>query len=79
MDISERSFLSSEIARRGALDVLCTGIKDSGRTLRLAYFRPSSGLDEETRRLHAANLFAAVRPLRYSERNEKSRSRTDSA
>jgi len=64
--------LASEIARRGTLDVLRTGIKDSGCSFRLAYFRPASGLNEETRRLHAANLFAAVRQLRYSAKNEKS-------
>lgn len=59
--------LASEIGRRGALDVLRQGIKDSGCKFRLAYFRPASGLNEETRRLHAANLFAVVRQLRYSE------------
>ncbi len=62
--------LASEIERRGALDVLRQGIKDSGCKFRLAYFRPASGLNEETRRLHAANLFAAVRQLRYSQKNE---------
>jgi type I restriction enzyme R subunit len=64
--------LAAEIGRRGTLDVLRTGIKDSGCAFRLAYFRPASGLNEETRRLHAANLFAAVRQLRYSAKNEKS-------
>jgi type I restriction enzyme, R subunit len=64
--------LASEIERRGALDVLRSGIKDSGCGFRLAYFRPSSGLNEETRRLHAANLFSIVRQLRYSQKNEKS-------
>ena len=64
--------LASEIERRGALDVLRNGIKDSGCKFRLAYFRPASGLNEETRRLHAANLFAVVRQLRYSTKNEKS-------
>src|SRR5438105_3181496 len=64
--------LASEIERRGALDVLRNGIKDSGVKFRLAYFRPASGLNEETRRLHAANLFAVVRQLRYSEKNENS-------
>ena len=42
--------LSSEIERRGALHVLRNGIKDMGCTFRLAYFRPASGLNEETRR-----------------------------
>src|SRR5439155_8170891 len=58
--------------RRGALDVRPSGIKDSGCKFRLAYFRPASGLNEETRRLHAANLFAVVRQLHYSAKNEKS-------
>ena len=63
--------LSAEIQRRGALDVLRHGIKDSGCKFRLAYFRPASGLNEETRRLYEANLFAVVRQLRYSEKHEK--------
>ena len=53
--------LASEIERRGALDVLRNGIKDSGCRFKLAYFRPASGLNEETRRLHAATT-----PLRGS-------------
>ena len=64
--------LSSEIERRGALDVLRRGVKDMGCAFRLAYFRPASGLNEETRRLHAANFFAVARQVRYSARNEKS-------
>ena len=64
--------LSREIARRGALDVLRTGVKDSGCKFRLAYFRPASGLNEELQRLHAANLFAIVRQLRFSEQGDKS-------
>ena len=43
-----------------------------GCKFRLAYFRPASGLNEETRRLHAANLFSVVRQLHYSEKNNKS-------
>jgi type I restriction enzyme R subunit len=62
--------LSAEIERRGALDVLRNGIRDSGCKFQLAYFRPASGLNEETRRLHGANLFAVVRQLRYSTKNE---------
>ena len=57
--------LSREIGRRGALDVLRNGIKDSGCRFQLAYFRPASGLNEELQRLHAANLFAVVRQLYY--------------
>jgi len=64
--------LSAEIAQRGALDVLRNGIKDSGCKFQLAYFRPSSGLNEETRRLYQANFFSVVRQLRYSSAHEKS-------
>jgi type I restriction enzyme R subunit len=64
--------LSSEIERRGALDVLRNGLKDSGCKFHLAYFRPASGLNEETRRLHAANLFVVVRQVHFSVKNEKS-------
>ena len=64
--------LASEIERRGALAVLRTGIRDMGCKFQLAFFRPASGLNEETRRLHAANLFSVVRQLHYSEKNNKS-------
>ena len=64
--------LSREIGRRGALDVLRNGVKDSGCKFRLAYFRPASGLNEELQRLHAANLFAVVRQCRFSEQGEES-------
>jgi type I restriction enzyme, R subunit len=64
--------LSTEIERRGALDVLRNGVKDSGCKFALAYFRPASGLNEETQRLHAANLFSVVRQLRYSQKHENS-------
>ena len=64
--------LSREIARRGALDVLRNGVRDSGCKFRLAYFQPASGLNEELQRLHAANLFAVVRQLHFSEKTEES-------
>ncbi|HEY9870248.1 MAG TPA: type I restriction endonuclease [Candidatus Obscuribacterales bacterium] len=64
--------LASELASRGTLDVLRKGIKDSGCKFQLAFFRPASGLNVETRRLYEANIFSVVRQLRYSTRNEKS-------
>ena len=64
--------LATELNRRGVVDVLRRGVKDSGCKFDLAYFRPASGLNEETRRLHATNLFAVVRQLHYSKKNEKS-------
>ena len=73
-DIKARflGYLSREITRRGALDVLRNGVKDSGCKFRLAYFRPASGLNKELQRLHAANLFAVVRQLRFSEKTDQS-------
>ncbi|MEO9249668.1 MAG: type I restriction endonuclease [Gemmatimonadaceae bacterium] len=62
--------VAAEIERRGALDVLRNGIKDSGCKFRLAYFRPASGLNPETRRMHAANIFSVARQVRYSTNNE---------
>jgi type I restriction enzyme R subunit len=63
--------LAQEIERRGGLDVLRNGVKDSGCKFKLAYFRPASGLNEEMQRLHAANLFAVVRQLHYSEKDKE--------
>ena len=64
--------LAGELSRRGVVDVLRNGVKDSGCKFDLAYFRPASGLNEETQRLHATNLFAVVRQLHYSTKNESS-------
>jgi type I restriction enzyme R subunit len=64
--------LAKEIERRGTLDVLRNGIKDMGCKFALAYFRPASGLNEELERLYAANIFAVLRQLHYSEKNENS-------
>ncbi|HEU5439301.1 MAG TPA: type I restriction endonuclease [Ktedonobacterales bacterium] len=64
--------LHAEVAARGTLDVLRDGIKAHGCTFRLAYFPPSSGLNPDLQTLYAANQFAAVRQLHYSERDEKS-------
>jgi len=46
--------LSGEIGKRGLLDVLRRGIKESGAKFKLAFFPPASGLNEELRRLYEA-------------------------
>ena len=73
-DIKQRFLarLSREILRRGTLDVLRNGIRDSGCRFQLAYFRPSSGLNATLQKLYEANLFAVVRQLKYSEKSEHS-------
>jgi type I restriction enzyme R subunit len=64
--------LASEIGKRGTLDVLRRGVKDSGCKFQLAYFKPSTGLNEETQRLYAANQFSIVRQLKFSDKTEQS-------
>jgi type I restriction enzyme, R subunit len=64
--------IAGEVAKRGTLDVLRNGVKDSGCRFDVAYFRPSSGLNPDVQRLYEANVFSAVRQLRYSTRNGNS-------
>ena len=64
--------VSKEIDKRGALDVLRKGVKDLGCKFDLAYFKPSSGLNEDLQTLYRGNLFAVVRQLKYSLKNENS-------
>src|SRR2546425_532594 len=67
--------LAAEIERRGALDVLRNGLKDSGCKFRLAYFRPASGLNEETRPRPGGTLSPRVRQFHNSTKNEKTLAR----
>ncbi|HLC67217.1 MAG TPA: type I restriction endonuclease, partial [Candidatus Nanoarchaeia archaeon] len=62
--------LDEEIAVRGVLDVLRRGVKDNGCNFVLAYFQPATGMNEETQRLFAANIFSVTRQLKYSRQNE---------
>lgn len=64
--------LASEISKRGTLDVLRKGVKDSGCKFQLAFFRPATGLNETTQRLYEANQFTVIRQLRYSEDGNQS-------
>ncbi|MFH1114187.1 MAG: DEAD/DEAH box helicase family protein [Pseudomonadota bacterium] len=72
---TKRKFLtrvSGEITKRGTLDVLRNGVKDYGCKFKLAYFVPSSGLNEELQKLYKANILSVVRQLYYSKNSEKS-------
>lgn len=60
--------LSNEIASRGTLDVLRKGIKDTGCKFKLGYFKPVSGLNDESLTLYKADIFSVVRQLAYSEK-----------
>jgi type I restriction enzyme, R subunit len=65
--------LAKEIEKRGTVDVLRHGIKESGQKVRLAYFRPSSTLNPEHRQKYEGNIFSVIRQLRYSESTADSR------
>ncbi len=64
--------VSGQVTRRGLLSCLREGMQLTGQRIRLAYFRPVSGLNRELRTLYEGNLFSVVRQLRYSDRNENS-------
>ena len=64
--------VTSEISKRGVIDVLRNKIVDRGVYLDLVYFQPKSGLNEEHQRLYDLNKFTVVRQLHYSIRNENS-------
>ena len=49
--------LAEVIKTRGTLEVLRKGIKANGCRFKLAYFKPASGINEETQKLYQANFF----------------------
>ncbi|MCL5073558.1 MAG: type I restriction endonuclease, partial [Actinobacteria bacterium] len=64
--------LFQEISQKGALEVLRKGFKDRGSKFRMAYFKPSSGLNPEAKALYEQNRFSVIRQLKFSTRNVKS-------
>lgn len=64
--------LAKELDRAGALAVLRHGVKFYGKTLRMAYFRPETGLNAEAAALFEKNRLGVTRQVRYSEQNENS-------
>jgi len=64
--------VSSEIEKRGVIDVLRNGVKDRGCYFHLVYFEPKSGLNPEHKDLYKENRFTVIRQLKYSLKNENS-------
>lgn len=58
--------LVKEIERRGTLDVLRRGIRDSGCYFQLAYFAPATTLNPEHQALYAKNILSVIRQCHYS-------------
>ena len=57
--------LTKELVSKGTLGVLRHGFKCYGKTLRLAYFRPNSGLNPESAALYAANRLTVTRQVEF--------------
>jgi type I restriction enzyme R subunit len=57
--------LTKELTSMGALGVLRHGFKCYGKQLRLAYFRPNSGMNQEAAARYAANRFSVTRQVEF--------------
>ena len=66
------SRISSEISKRGIIDVLRNSVVDRGVYLTLCFFQPKSDLNPDHRKLYQLNRFTVVRQLHYSNQNENS-------
>ena len=64
--------ISSEISKRGIIDVLRHQVVDRGVYLNLCYFEPKSDLNPDHLKLYQSNQFSVVRQLHYSNQNENS-------
>lgn len=60
-----------EVSSHGMLHVLRNGITDRGVKLKVAYFKPVSGLNEDTLQKYNANRFTCTRQFAYSPSNHK--------
>ena len=58
--------LTKELGSKGALGVLRHGFKCYGKELRLAYFRPNSGMNPEAQARFAANQFTITRQVEFT-------------
>ena len=64
--------LAQEIASKGTLHVLRKGIKDRGAKFKLAYYKPSSGMNPEHQKLYEQNRLSIIRQLYFSKKTEQS-------
>lgn len=57
--------LNAELARRSMIDVIKHGIKDYGKKLNLAYFKPPTDFNEKLNKLYHQNIFSVIEELNY--------------
>jgi len=72
---AEREFLKrlcAELDKRGMIDVLRHGVIDLGVSVRLAYFKPGSGMNRSLAALYEKNVLQITRQVRYSLASENS-------
>lgn len=60
------SDLTKELATKGTLHVLRHGFRCYGKTLRLAYFQPNTGMNPETTALYAKNRLTITRQVAFT-------------
>jgi len=61
-----------EMDLRGALDVVRNGFTDYGVRFRLAFFKPETSLNPETKALYEQNRLKVIRQVYYSQKNKNS-------
>lgn len=64
--------IDAEVSARGILSVFREGVKDRDANIRLAFWKPESGMNEESERLYQSNILSVMRQVKYSEKNENS-------
>lgn len=64
--------LFKELDLRGSLDVLRNGFVDYGVKFRMAFFKPETGLNDETIDLYNKNQLKVIRQVYYSNKNKNS-------
>jgi type I restriction enzyme R subunit len=64
--------LNTALNQRGVIDVLRHGIVDLGIPVRLAYFKPGSGMNKSATALYDKNVLQITRQVKYSLANENS-------
>lgn len=65
-DLPHLSDLAKEPTTKGTLHVLRHGFRCYGKTLRLAYFQPNTGMNPETTALYAKNRLTITRQVAFT-------------
>lgn len=60
--------IAQDLDLRGMLDCVRQGVTDRGVKLRLAYFKPASGLNPQTLDLYGKNILTVTRQVHFSEK-----------